>query len=70
VSLDSPDRDRRYVTRILELDGVFHLVVARGPWCLCARRLTDAERACAIRQLDDTHAELEAVFAGPGGGVP
>ncbi|MCZ7679791.1 MAG: hypothetical protein M5U28_13920 [Sandaracinaceae bacterium] len=52
---------------MIELDGVWHLVVARGSWGFTARRLTPEEFERAMTALDDVHAELEAGFIGPRG---
>lgn len=60
-------KGERFVSTLIELDGVWHLVVARGSWGFTARRLTTEEFERAMTALDDVHAELEAVFIGPRG---
>ena len=57
----------RYVSTLVELDGHWHLIVARGSWGFVARRLSSEEYERAMTALDDVHAELEATFIGPSG---
>jgi hypothetical protein len=52
----------RFVQTIVELDGVWHLVVARGVWGFTARRLTSAEFERAMKMLDDVHADIDATL--------
>lgn len=51
-----------FVPTIIELNGVWHLVVTRGSSGFTARRLTAAEFELAMKMLDDVHAEIEARF--------